>query len=300
MRIVIAWRARRTRFVAGALTAPFLAASILVAGPAGAEGLPLNKATRTALGQEIALSYTVTGIGLPILSAAFKISLASDRYTATSVVKTEGIAGLMLQSRWDTRTEGAVTAAGLRPASFRADIATSRGRGAVAIAWDGGRYKIRAVPENKPERTAALKKHLESNLPDPLTAMIATALATTGKPCKGSQRVFDGRRIVELSYQFDKPVLLKGGPHYNGFAYRCSLKLTPIAGHPPEEIAKEERSPSPAHPLWVAPVRLGKSSATVQIPVRIDLATDWGRTTVFLTESAINGRALIPAKTASN
>jgi len=277
-----------------------LAGALLAAHPVAAEGPPLSSATRAALGQEIALTYSVTGIGLPILSAEFSISLARDRYRATSVVRTEGIAGLMMQSRWDTRTEGSVTASGLRPAKFRADIATSRGRGAVSVTWDGGRQKISAVPENRPERTAELDRYLAPDLPDPLTAMITAALASAGTPCTGVQRAFDGRRIFDLAFSFDRPVIVKGAPHFNGYAYRCAVKYMPVAGHTPDELDQERRAPSAGHPMWLTPVSLGASAATVLIPVRIDLATGWGTTTVFLTRATMDGRPITPARTASS
>jgi hypothetical protein len=277
-----------------------LIALLLVPASATAEDARLSAATRNALNQKIDLTYTVSGIGFPILSADFKIALARSSYSATSVIKTEGIAGLMMESRWDTRTEGAISASGLKPATYRADVSTSRGRGAVSVAWEGSQYRISAVPVNKPDRVAELRKNLKDDLPDPLTALITAALFSATTPCTGVQRVFDGRRIYDLAYDFDKAVIIKGNPHYNGVAYRCSVKHTPVAGQPPEEIAAERRMPSPRHPLWLAPVLLGDSGVTVLIPVKIELATDWGRTTVHLTNSAIDGRPIKPAKTASN
>jgi len=292
-------RPASARPIGARLGACALGLYLAACGLATADEARLTAATRAALGQKIELTYTVTGIGLPILSAEFTIDLARDRYEATSVIKTEGIAGLLMQSRWDTRAEGAVTPAGLRPARFRADVATSRGRGAVTVAWSGGDYRISAIPENRPERVAALRGKLEGGLPDPLTAIITTALTSVDRPCRGTQRVFDGRRIFDLGFSFDQAVEIRGAPHYNGYAYRCSLRHVPVAGQPPEEIAREQASPSPSHAMWLAPVRLGASGASVLIPVRIDLAADWGRTTVFLTASSIDGQPIASARTAS-
>jgi hypothetical protein len=290
---------RRTaaRLVAGVLGFHLAATGLAVAGESG-----LSATTRNALGQKIELTYTVTGIGLPILSADFKIDLARDHYEATSVIRTEGIAGLLMQSRWDTKTEGAVTSAGLRPANFRADVSTARGRGAVTVNWSGEDYRISAIPENRPERLAALREKLVGGLPDPLTAMITNALTQVDQPCRGTQRVFDGRRIFDLAFSFDQAVEIKGAPHYNGYAYRCSVRHVPVAGQPPEEIAREESSPSASHSIWLAPVRLGASGVRVLIPVRIDLAAaGWGRTSVFLTESSIDGESImVAARTARN
>ena len=282
------------------MVAAIAVAAAMPANRAAAEGPALASATRNALGQKIELSYTVTGIGLPILSADFAIDLARDSYQATSVIKTEGIAGLMMQSRWDTRAEGRVNAQGLQPSRFRADVTTARGRGAVSVAWEGEDYRVTAVPENRPDRVAAVRQNLSGGLPDPLTAMISTALSSVNAPCQGTQRVFDGRRIFDLAFSFERPVILKGGPFYNGYAYRCSVRHRPIAGQPPEEIERERRTPSPSHSLWLAPVRLGSSRASVLIPVRIDLASDWGTTSVFLSKSAIDGRNIEPIQPVSN
>lgn len=260
----------------------------------------LADAARRALNQKIDLGYTVSGIGFPLLSANFAIELTPSRYRATSQIKTEGIAGIVMASQWDTKSEGRITGSGLKPLSYRADVTTSRGRGAVAVDWEGHKFRISALPGNKPERMEAIRQTLEPDMPDPLSALISTSLFRADRPCTGAQRVFDGRRIYDLTFKFDRAVKLDRGGHYKGPAYKCLVKHTPIAGHAPEELAREKTSPSPYHPVWLAPVKLAQPSLTVLIPVRIDLATDWGTTTVNLTSSLIDGRPIEVAANLAN
>ena len=273
-----------------------LVAAGLAAMPATAQGSQISASALRALKQTIDLGYTVSGVGLSLLSADFNISLNGSRYKAISLIKTEGIAGLINASRWDTVSEGRITTSGIKPASYRADIATRRGRGAVTVQWQGDQFKISALPGNKPERMRAVQKNLKTDMPDPLSALIATALFDARRPCRGSRQVFDGRTINQLTFKFERPVIMKGGQHYQGPAYRCQVKQTPIAGQPADVLAEEKRTPSPYHPVWLAPVKLGKGAPTVLIPVKITLSTDWGSTTVHLTRSTINGKPMPAAK----
>lgn len=271
------------------------AVALLVAGARADAETRLSSSARNSLNQTISLSYSVTGIGLSVLSAEFAIKFARDHYQATSVVKTEGIAGLLMASRWDTRAEGAITATGLRPATYRSDVSTSRGRGAVEVAWEENAFRVSALPSNKPDRIAKLREALTIDIPDPLTGVITTALFSASKPCTGSQRVFDGRRIYDLTFRLDGGLETVSGPNYKGPAYRCSVKHTPVAGQPADELADERRRPSPHHPMWLAPIELGSSGLTVLIPVKIHLSTDWATTVVDLTASTIDGEPLHPA-----
>jgi hypothetical protein len=288
-----------------ALAACGLAAALCVGAGMGAGTPALAAEARAAVSgldkpHEIDLGYSVTGAGFSLLTADINIKLDRRRYQAVTVVKTDGIAGLMMESRWDSVAEGDITPTGLSPSRYRIDVATRQGRGAVQVKYDGDKHTITAIPKNKPERMADLERNLTSAMPDPLSAIITAALFSANRPCTGSQRAFDGRRIHDLEFKFDRSVIMKGGGYYEGPALRCQVKHTPIAGQPPDELEEERRSPSPYHALWLAPVILAKGAPTVLIPVKIEVAGGWGTTVVNLVRSSVDGRAINVARAASN
>lgn len=266
------------------------------ASTASAQDIKLSAAQVSRLDQKIELKYDVLGIGFSLLSANFDITLQRNSYKATSVIKTEGIAGLIMQSRWDSVSEGRITRRGLRPTRFRTDVSTSRGRGAVHVKWEKNSYLISANPAIKKDRRAGLNAKLGPNLPDPLSALVTTALFSGKKPCTGKRRVFDGRQIYDISFTYDKAVTIRNGRSYSGPAHKCKIKHTPVAGQPARELANERKSPSAPHYVWLAPVRLAGKGPRVLIPVRIDLKSGWTTTTIELTKSSIGGR---PMKVAS-
>lgn len=270
-------------------------AAMLTATAANAQTIKLSAADLSRLDQKIELDYNVLGIGFSLLSAKFDISLNRRKYKATSVIKTEGIAGLIMRSRWDSVSEGRITRAGLRPARFRTDVSTSRGRGAVRVTWEKNSYLISAIPKIKSDRRAGLNAKLAPNLPDPLSALVTTAIFSAKKPCTGKARVFDGRRIFDLAFKFDSKVTIEGNRTYSGPAYKCLVKHTPVAGQPAAELKAEKRSPSPFHKVWLAPVKLGDKGLRALIPIRIDLQTGWTTTTIALTRSSIGGRPITVA-----
>jgi hypothetical protein len=286
---------RRPWRLPAALAAALLAAAPLAATGAHADGLKLSAADLSRLDKKIELDYSVSGIGLALLSARFDIELNRRSYKATSVIKTEGIAGLIMRSRWDSVAEGNITRAGLEPKRFRTDVSTNQGRGAVHVKWDRTSYLISAIPEIKADRKADLNAKLAPKLPDPLSAVVTTAIFSASSPCTGKRRVFDGRRIFDISFRFEKAVNFKGGSGYSGPAYLCKVKHTPVAGQSKEDMADEKRSPSPYHQVWLAPVTLGGGGPKVLIPVKIDLQSGWTSTTIELTRSSIGGRPITVA-----
>ncbi|VAW10341.1 hypothetical protein MNBD_ALPHA09-2189 [hydrothermal vent metagenome] len=270
-------------------------AALLTATAVNAQTIKLSAADLSRLDQKIELDYNVLGLGFSVLSAKFDITLNRRKYKATSVIKTEGIAGLIMRSRWDSVSEGRITRAGLRPTRFRTDVSTSRGRGAVNVKFEKNSYLISAVPKIQSDRRAGLNAKLTPNLPDPLSALVTTAIFNSKNPCTGKARVFDGRRIFDLAFQFDKQVTITGNRTYSGPAYACLVKHTPVAGQPAAELKAEQQSPSPFHRVWLAPVKLGAKGLKALIPVRIDLQTGWTTTTIALTRSSIGGRPITVA-----
>lgn len=270
-------------------------AALLTATSVSAQTIKLSAADLSRLDQKIELDYNVLGLGFSLLSAKFDITLNRRRYKAKSVIKTEGIAGIVLQSRWDSVSEGRITRAGLRPARFRTDVSTSRGRGAVNVTFEKNSYLISAVPKIKPDRRAGLNAKLAPNLPDPLSAVVTTAIFSAKKPCTGKARVFDGRRIFDLSFKYGKQVTIKGNSAYSGPAFKCQVKYTPVAGQPEAELSAEKQTPSPYHSVWLAPAKLGAKGPDVLIPVRIDIKAGWAITTIELTRSSIGGRPITVA-----
>ena len=269
-------------------------AALLAATPAAAGGHGGKKLIGT-ITKNVELGYTVFGIGFAVLSADFRIQLSRSRYKVVSRIKTEGIAGLILQSRWDVVSEGRITPSGLTPIRYRSDISTNQGRGAVSVTRKGGKYLISAVPKVRADRRPLLAKKLRPNFPDPLSALISVSMYNTRPPCTGRQRVFDGRQIFDLSFKFEAAVTIKEGAQYSGPAYRCRVKHTPIAGQSSAELSQEARSPSPYHVLWLAEVDLTENGPKILIPVRISLNSGWGSTTVRLTRSSIGGKPLAVA-----
>ncbi|MFV2092421.1 MAG: DUF3108 domain-containing protein [Hyphomicrobiales bacterium] len=265
---------------------------MLTATSVTAQTIKLSAADLSRLDQKIELDYNVLGLGFSLLSAKFDIALNRRKYKARSIIKTEGIAGIVLQSRWDSVSEGRITRSGLRPARFRTDVSTSRGGGAGDVTWKKGSYLISAVPTIKPDRRAGLNAKLAPNLPDPLSAVVTTAIFSAKNPCTGKARVFDGRRIFDLSFKYDSQVTIEGNKAYSGPAFKCQVKYTPVAGQPAAELKAEKQSPSPYHSVWLAPVSLGSKGPNVLIPIRIDIKAGWAVTTIELTRSSIGGRPI--------
>ncbi|MFV2034666.1 MAG: hypothetical protein ACC631_06095, partial [Halocynthiibacter sp.] len=103
---------------------PAIGCAVLLAATPAAAGGHGSKKMIGKITKNVELGYTVFGIGFAVLSADFNIQLSRSRYKVVSRIKTEGIAGLILQSRWDIVSEGRLSPNGMTPIRYRSDIST--------------------------------------------------------------------------------------------------------------------------------------------------------------------------------
>lgn len=201
-----------------------------------------------ALASGVALDYAVHYGPLRILEVTTTARLDEAGYVASSEMRTVGLAGVLFPWTAGATTTGARGAAGLRPIAHRA-----RGeyRGAartveIDYAADGGVRATIAPPPEADDREPVPEAERLATI-DPLTA----TLAAVQVGCRGTLRIFDGRRRYDLALSDQgEGELPEPTPAYRGRARHCRARVVPRAGFWRTTARHDER---PAQiDLWVA------------------------------------------------
>jgi len=113
------------------------------------------------------------------------------------------------------------------------------------------------------------------------------------KPCDKTIRVFEGRKIFDLSYSYLKPGKLKKSDlgSFRGDTHICLIKQTPIAGYSAKKMKKVLEADE-SHKVWIARIKSPTSEKSYFVPVKAQVTTKFGIIDVSLKKGKINGRKL--------
>jgi Protein of unknown function (DUF3108) len=181
-----------------------------------------------ALASGVALEYEVLYGPLQVMALQTTARLDDGRYETSSQVRTVGIAGMLFPWRAGASTVGARNDAGLQPLTHRAHGEYRSTERSVAIDYGGG-GAVRAVvaPAADADDREPVPEAERQGTIDPLTA----TLTAVQSGCRGTLRVFDGRRRYDLALadqgETDLPAAT---PAYSGRARHCQARVTPYAG----------------------------------------------------------------------
>ena len=176
----------------------------------------------------VSLEYEVLYGPLQVMAMQSTTRLDPARYETSTQVRTVGIAGMLFPWTAGATTIGTRDESRLSPTTHRASGEYRGSERSVAIDYDAG-GAVRAVIAPPPEadyREAVPEAERQATI-DPLTA----TLAAVQSGCRGTLRIFDGRRRYDLSLvdqgETDLPA---ASPLYSGRAQHCQARVTPRTG----------------------------------------------------------------------
>lgn len=231
-----------------------------------------------ALAHGVVLEYDVLYGPLRVMALETSARLDAAGYEASSRIRTVGLAAMLFPWTAGAATVGALGAAGLTPRSHRArgEYRGSERSVALDYAPDGAVRAVIAPPPEADDREPVPEAEQRATI-DPLTA----TLAAVRSGCRGTLRVFDGRRRYDLSLadqgESDLPAAT---PAYAGRARHCQARVEPHAGF---WRASEQHDERPAQlDVWIAapgagvmpvPVYMRLSGARGTLGFRLTTAT---------------------------
>lgn len=251
------------------LTRP-LAAALACAIPSGAA---------FAADSNVAIGYTMTVAGLPIGTAALKLSIADNGpYKIVVSAKVGGVLKLVSDGKGSATASGRLGPAQPIPAGFALKSVSGKKPQTIRMALAGGTVtdaEIKPEPTPRPDRVPVTPADKRGVI-DPLSAMIvpvpAGGRALDPALCARTLPIFDGgqRFDIRLAYSRLEKVKVKG---FAGQALVCAARYVPIAGHRSERDQTKFMAANRDIELWLAQV----GDTPVLAPVQIAMGTQVGR-----------------------
>lgn len=227
------------------------------------------------------LHFVAYATGLRVLDIGAAFDLDPDGYRIDMTVRTVGLFGALVDGDSHAVARGVWRGAAAIPVFY-----DSRGRWRgenrqTTIDYVDGQPVIRALlPTNDREREPVAPA-LQANTLDSLSAMaVLVRLVAVNGRCDGAARVFDGRRLSEITVHTvgQQELPPTGRSSFTGQALRCEFDGRLLAGFRYED--DRARAARPQHGVaWLAAMAPGGP----MLPVRIQFATRFfGDATMYL------------------
>ncbi|RIJ24087.1 DUF3108 domain-containing protein [Henriciella barbarensis] len=217
---------------------------------------------------------TAWALFIPITGRAnFRMDLQPDTYSINGVVKTTGLADILVNYDMRLAASGYVRDDRLEPYAYVSQNRDGKKNRRVEMTYGASDVAMTAKPAfgNLGEPPATPAQKLEAA--DPLTAFLGHAFTprpADGNPCGGPMKIFDGRQLTHLHFENAGLKQVKTDA-YRGEAYECHVSMDKIAGYDADEINAKETLTGIDGPLrmWMAPMDNG-----TYMPVKIQADTD--------------------------
>lgn len=221
------------------------------------------------------LDYEVRYGPLPIMAMRATTRFDNQTYQAHTEVRTVGLAGLLFPWSAASSADGVRTDGAMRPLRFRSS-GEYRGQHRLAeIDYDGkGGVRTHIDPPPEADDRDPVAMALQQETVDPLTAGIAAVMSG----CRGTQRVFDGRRRYDLVLSDLGEADTPSSRHtiYTGRSRHCRASVQPLAGFWRSAPLQDER-PSQVD-AWIAAPKPGQAA----VPVYLELSAPRGTLAIHL------------------
>ena len=221
------------------------------------------------------LDYEVRYGPLQVLAMRTTARFDGDRYQATTEVRTVGVVALLFPWSAASESRGVQADGRMRPLRFHSAGEYRGTRRLAEIDYDpGGAIRTRIDPAPEADDRDPVPPTLQQATIDPLTA----SLAAVASGCRGTLRVFDGRRRYDLVLSDLGDAETPSSRHtlYTGRARRCRAVIEPLAGFWRSEPRQDER-PTQID-FWVAPPR----PDLIAVPVYLELSAPRGTLAIHL------------------
>ena len=254
----------------------------------------LTKYSHAADTEAVNLSYSVYVGSTKMFKIGYSLELNATSYKAAMHLKPKGIAKLFANISMVMNANGRLNKSNVSPAFFSNYQKKKKRKRTSKVSWQGTdqptterTWKINAA------KTNALKTAVKASLPDPMSAFLRAGITSADKPCVGTQRIYDGSTVYDLSFKLLKQTLLgpKSPGSYKGPAYKCQLKHTPVAGFSKKRLAKALANPAIFN-VWFAPVASKVVGKTILIPVAATGTVKGRSFSAYTRRSLFNGQPM--------
>lgn len=249
------------------------------------------------------LVYEVYAGGIHAVQAELVIDNSQKgRYDLFLYAKTRGLLGSLAPWEGTFESQGWIIGDEMRPELHRSSSIWKKEKEIKTYNYTktGGFKDLVITEPGKEPKKQDIDPEITNGTTDAFTsALLALKRVYNGKPCTGSDEVFDGKRRFEQIFEFEKDVELKSSRYnvYEGPAQECTVEVKPISGawHKKPRgwfsIQEQGRERGTMPTVWMGTL----SENGPAIPVKIRVKTAYGTLFLHLTEY-YNGKTALDIK----
>jgi hypothetical protein len=229
----------------------------------------------------VSVEYNVDVGPVTMTVVKYGLDLSDGAIRSKAQIKSHGISRVFSEYTARVTGESRAAGSGIAPVDFKLVRERDDNIREARVSWsDGG---IDYAPRDKrPDRRARVDNALNSELADPMTAVLR--IGTAGdSPCPSVHQVFDGRDVFELSLA-DKGAGRLKIDGYRGPVRNCEVSWTPIAGR-----AAEKNEPRESYDVSFAQVGKLPSGQALWLPVMLTGKLKGLRFKAYVTELSAKG-----------
>lgn len=257
-----------------------IASGLLLAGVATASQASENR--------RVTLDYAVYVGGWETIKLSFDTSLRPEGYHVKTALDGQGVLNWWFDWKMSAYSEGRLADGKLIPVRAGADSQWNGKSRRTRLSYPAsGLPVVQITPPAKDDDRDPVPDALQAGARD-LSGAVLTLLSGIGREngCNLREPVFDGRRRYDLVMaQLDR-VRMAASDYspFAGDAYKCSLKVHPIAGYKRNKEKRRKWRKSDTSTVWV-----GKVFDTIPpVPVRMQLDTVMGALIVHLVKANLH------------
>lgn len=262
--------------------AALVISSLVVSASAFAQPA-LRPAPPAPIDANLHLSYEAFAAGLSVIELAASVELTPQSYRVETRFRTSGLFGAVVHAESASSVSGRWQGRAAVPVQFYS-YGTLRGTPRrTQIDYVGGEPFVRVLEPADDDREPVAKAD-ERNAIDTLSALalLVHEFASTGS-CGGETRIFDGRRVSEITVTDGGVETLEPDHHsrFRGAAHRCDFVGRQIAGFV-KDVDRHDLQKPQRGAAWLAPALPGQTP----MPVRIRFHTRFfGDATMYLDDA---------------
>jgi hypothetical protein len=209
----------------------------------------------------VSVAYNIDVGPVTMTVVRYALDLDDRAMRSEAQIESHGISRVFAEYSARVTGESRATKSAIAPLNFRLVREKDDKIREARVTWKDGAIDY-APREKKPERRARVDNALNTELADPMTAVLR--IGTSGEtPCPSVHQIFDGRDVFELSLT-DKGAGRLKTDGYRGAVRNCEVSWTPIAGR-----AAEKKEPRESYDVAFAQVGQLPSGQTLWLPVML-------------------------------
>lgn len=236
-------------------------------------------------------TYQVNVKGITVLDIKYAASISATTFRSEASVSTRGMVSLFSDYLMELETTGQFERGSAIPARHVLLRERNDKRKKTEITWSGG-YVTKGVLGKDAEVQAEIEMALTANAADALTAVLRVGRPNNSGPCRTTQRIFDGKEVFDLQFNFKRAVELEAVSRgaYEGSAFECEVIYVPVAGKYASKFRSRNEEP-PHYKVWLAPLARDPEGNTLLVPVRASGKLEGLKFVAETSHINLNGRA---------